>query len=462
MAKQKAKEGQGKGAGKGNGKQRAVNFGSVGRNAEQADSGRSRKRNQARLLETHRGTEREAGTFYSRVNEGRFTDIAAALAGEAGSYAYPGGNEPSIHFNVTKEVCRTDTVSVIRFETIQRGHKLREALFDPKIFVPCHYVTKYGFGFRSNSKDRLAAATQELIVHYFAGEIGLTPSSVSEAVEGEKEINPIFQNASIDHKAMLAEVAGLYLVSSAEGDVVIQVFEKNDKACLRVKASMNPGICSSSAYFPAYFLFRPTLEQVTSDETYARQFALFMFLRTELSGLIASSKPVKRQRRQEHFPLQSKALPSPVVQEEAATTPVAKLAIAPAVPMKEKEAVDVTGHQPLTVLQFLKKDERGIFHHAQGEALAFFRREGIAGVPSFVLIAADNEHPLVSCLEKHGDVHVHLQDLVLNDRPYGDISDKRNARECVRQYLRQAAFLLGLRPKQTATPSVEPAVNKTA
>jgi hypothetical protein len=125
--------------------------------------------------------------------------------------------------------------------------------------------------------------------------------------------------------------------------------------------------------------------------------------------------------------------------------------VIPVVPAKkiiEEDTIDVTGHVPLAAAHFLSKDMSGIYHHCQESKLAYFRKERIAGVASFILIATDEGHPLQSCLEHHETVHVHLQDLPINDRPYGDLKEKRNARECVRQYLRQAGFALGVRPRE--------------
>ncbi len=458
MTKQKTNDGQKKGSNKGQGKQNPVNLGSVTESIKLTEAGRSRARNVARLLEARRNDEREVGIFHTRVNGGRSTDILAALAGEVGSYAYPGGSEPSIHFSVTREVRKDDTVPVIRFEAAQKGHKLIGTTFDPKVYVPCYYVQKYGLDFKSKHKSKLASATQELIVRYFTEVIGLTPS-VPETAQ-TKQDDEIFQNASTNHKTMLGEKEGLYLIPSAQGDVVVEVFARNEKAFLRVEASKNPGIEPSPMYLPVYLLFKERLDQVTPDDVYEKQFALYIFIRTELSDVINSSKPVKRQH---SFSQPVAPVLREVPKEVAALAPTAPIAAKPAStrpPQPEVEEVDVTGHQPLTAMQFIRKDEEGIFHHGEGP-LAYFRKERIAGVPSFVLIAVEEGHPLVSCLEKHDTVHVHLQDLSVSDRPYdGDLSNMRNARECVRQYLRRVGLSFGLRPKQALT--VAPQADKTA
>lgn len=458
MAKQKMNDGQKKGSNKGHGKQNPVNLGSVTENIKLTEIGRSRTRKVARLLDARRHDERQNGTFHARVNEGRSTDIMAALAGEVGSYAYPGGNEPSVHFSVTKEVRKFDAVAVIRFEAVQKGHELAGTTFDPRIYVPCYYIMKYGFRFQSNSKDQLVAATQKTIVYYLAEAIGLPPlESETTAVE---QGDPIFQNASTDHKSMLGEKNGLYLVPSAQGDVVVEVFTRDDKAFIKVAASKNVEIELSRVYLPVYLLFKDRLDQVTTDEVYEKQFALYLFIRTELGDMINNTKPVKRQRSfwQPVAPVlrevpNEEVMPAPIVAKPAPVRP----------PRPEVEEVDVTGHQPLTALQFWDKNQEGIFHHGEGGVYAYFRRERIAGVPSFVLIVAEEGHSLVPCLVKHDTVHVHLQDLSASDRPYdGDLSNLKNARECVRQYLRRVGFSLGLRPKQQMVNTATAETNKSA
>ncbi len=114
---------------------------------------------------------------------------------------------------------------------------------------------------------------------------------------------------------------------------------------------------------------------------------------------------------------------------------------------KSEEGVDVTGHKPLTGTQFFAKDTSGIYTHEKNGCLAYFRLERIAGVQSFKLVAVDEGHPLMHCLEHHDTVHVHLQDLPANNRPYGALQEMRNARECVRQYLRQVGMSFGIKPK---------------
>lgn len=463
MTKQ-SKQQQGQKA-KGHGKQHATKMGDVGWASANASAARLRKRKVAKLLDGRRTEERQSGEFYARVNSDRSTDLDAALAGEVGSYAYPGGDQPSIHFAVVKEARRTDSVSVIHLETIQEGHPLARAIFDPKVYVPCFYVQKFGTRFQSKLTDRLAAATQQLIVHYFANpaayvaedeeSLDKTAASVMSDDGEDHSVDSVFLMASSDHEALLAEMEGDYLVPSPEGDVVVRVFAKGQKRVLRAVASRNPDVTPSGVFIPVYLLFKPSLEQVTSTEFYQVQLALFMFMRTELGELISRSRPIERY----VAPPSKQASVPTVVPTEPPQTAVnnnpVKLLPPPLSPQHQAEEVDVTEHQPFTVRQFLTKDAVGIFHHGMGETLAYFRMEKIAGNQSFVLIAVDEGHVLQPCLEAHDTVHVHLQDLRRDDGPYdGNVTVMRNARECVRQYLRTVARSLGLgpvRPKEAVT-----------
>lgn len=452
MTKSKSKQEKGQPKGK----QNAVNMGNVGRASANAVAAHQRIRKAARLVEQRRDAERQAGQFHNRVNEGRQTDLNAALGGIVGSYAYPGGNLPSVQFTVSREVLGESIVSVIRFEAVQQGHELIGQPFDPKVFVPCHFVRKFGTAYTSRRQDRLARATQELIVHYLARASGITVAqevrscSVTTPVEPplveETSEDPIFQTALTDYAAMLAEKLGIYRIPSPEGDVVVTVFQKGQKIVLRAVASKNPGVVPSKAFLPIYLLFKPALEQVTAADVYEQQIALFMFIRTSLGELISRSRTVERY-----------IAPPPElveVPEEAIAVPLTEMVPAALPPQTQVEEVDVTGHQPFMARQFLNKNEAGIFHHAVGGALAFFRLERIAGNQAFVLIAADDGHPLVPCLEAHREVHVHLQDLNREDGPYNtDMSIMRNARECVRQYLRQVGRSLGLGPKRATSPN---------
>jgi hypothetical protein len=266
--------------GHGNQKNSGGRAGSVTENVEKAEAGRSHKRNEGKSRDKHRNEERERGTFHIRVNEGRSNDILAAIGGETGSYAYPGGNRPSIHFNVQKEIFTDGSSSVIRLESIQEEHELEGKVFDSKVYVPCGYVQKFGLHFQSRREDRLAAATQELIVHYLAR------MSVHLPEIDERKVVDVWATASESCKSMLSERDGNYLVHSEAGDVIFRVYHLGKKACIKVLASKNPSLDVTNIFVPVHCLFGPSLQQVTDETTYLAQLATFMFIRTELASLI--------------------------------------------------------------------------------------------------------------------------------------------------------------------------------
>jgi hypothetical protein len=274
--------------GHGNQKSSGGRAGSVAENIEKSEIGRSHKRNEDKSRDKHRSQERERGVFHARVNEGRSNDITAAIRGEIGSYAYPGGNRPSVHFNVQKEVFKDSTAPVLRMESVQEKHELEGSVFDPKVYVPCSYVEKFGLYFQSRREDRLAAATQELVVHYLAREVNTFTPEVTE-----REAADVWAIASESCKSMLSEQDGMYIVRSALGDVVFKVYYLGRKACIKVAASRNPSLDVTNIFVPVHCLFEPSLGQVTDDATYSAQLAMFMFIRTELASLIEemSKKP---------------------------------------------------------------------------------------------------------------------------------------------------------------------------
>lgn len=274
-----------------------------GRMIAESEGGRATKRNHRKSLDVRRNNERETGEFYLRTNEGRSADIAAACRGEVGNYAFPGGNAPSLHFNVQKEVGKQGSLSVIRLETVQRGHELEGEVFDQKVFLPSFYVEKFGGEFRSRFDDRLAASTQELICHYMADQLGFgTNFDEVEVAEttyeqtGTETFDSMFARASDDMKSMLNGIVGLYGLTTGEGQVILEVFT-GKRSNLQVIDSTDPQVSAERVYIPVKCVFHNTLDKVTDDKTYGLQLAIYTFIRSELGQLILEIKKEREEAR---------------------------------------------------------------------------------------------------------------------------------------------------------------------
>lgn len=251
------------------------------------EGGRASKRRHAQIAEEKRNQEREAGTFHLRVNGGRSNDLKAALNGVCGSYAYPGGNKPSIHFMVAREAGRGDPIFVIYLESIQEGHELAGRVFDSKVYTPCHYVTQYGENFSSRLKNNIQKNTQELVCQYLARESSLS-FDASNSFEDEDTADSLIEQASHNMADLLAGKPCLYYKKAiGEGEVVLEVFiNKNSKPSVRIVESTVPNLVASRAFIPIYLLYGDTIEQVTDEDTYALQLMLFSFLKAELAELL--------------------------------------------------------------------------------------------------------------------------------------------------------------------------------
>lgn len=297
------------------GKQNSDRRGSVAESVKTTEIGRAAKR-QARLFqEKRRNNERETGIFHTRVNAERSNDLAAAARGAVGSYAWPGNNEPSLHFNVQPEVGKQGSMPVVRLETIQYGHKLEGSVFDPKIFLPCFYIEKFGTTFRSRLEDHLGARTQELICHYLADQLGY--DSISDILEAAPvdTFEDVFNRSNPDMKMMLKGVVGQYGIETEHGQVLLEVFA-GKRSNLRVINSTDNRVTGSRAYIPVHCVFQRTLEKVTDEATYAVQLAVYTLIQNELGELIATIQAEQAEER--------KALREALLELHSATTEAAQ------------------------------------------------------------------------------------------------------------------------------------------
>lgn len=269
----------------GHGQQHADVRGSVTDNIKNAEIGRARARNLRHQNEGKRAQEVQSGRFYSRINNGRSRDVVAACNGEIGEYAFPGGDTPSVHVSVSKEVGPNGAMSVIRFEAPQRGHELEGAVFDSTVFLPAHYVRKFGTSYTSN-KAGLVGKTQNLICHYMAKLLENPASFEKEDEPKEVTIEELYARVKTSEdnirNMVYDDVLGEYGFKTGYGTLIVSSFVKNGKAAIKVKASSVPGVEVSDAYLYTYLLHKKTLDQYVDDETYGHQLNLFTFLQNNM------------------------------------------------------------------------------------------------------------------------------------------------------------------------------------
>lgn len=278
MGKQKGNNNGGQNNGK-------SNQGNVGASAARSEQGRERIRKQAVLLDVRRNNERQDGSFYLRVNANRSNDIVAACAGTVGSYAYPGGNLPSMHFNVQKEVGKQGSLAVIRLESIQEGHPLNGAIFSDSIYLPCFYIEKFGAGFASRLEDRISAATQELICHHFC-------DVMKAPLDNDLPQETVVPEAGENMIDALNGVPGYYRYSSDAGSVVLEVFVTKYPV-IRVEQSTLDWVQASRIFLPIHILL--VKDQLSCGEgvpewVFQQQLAIFEIMKDAVTDYKAAMK----------------------------------------------------------------------------------------------------------------------------------------------------------------------------
>ncbi len=273
--------------------------GSVGENTKRTEIARQQKSKRAALLDARREDERKDGSFYLRVNANRSNDIVKACAGQIGNYAIPGDGLPSMHFNVQKEVGTKGAMSVIRLESIQEGHECHGTIFNPQTFLPCFYIEKFGNGFTSRSPDRLNAATQEFICHYFSQ---LMASPQGDVMGDEVPAEELHQaEPSEDLAAGLDGVSGLYRYTNDKGTVVLGVYQTKYPVVEIVESTI-PDIAVSQIFLPLHVMKLKKLGSDLPEDVMIQQRSIYHLLR-EIAEKIApvvapaanpEAKPVKK------------------------------------------------------------------------------------------------------------------------------------------------------------------------
>jgi hypothetical protein len=249
--------------------------GSVGENTKRTEIAREQKSKRAALLDARRDEERQEGTFYLRVNAGRSNDIVAACAGQTGNYAVPGADQPSMHFNVQKEVGAKGAMSVVRLESIQEGHECHGTIFNPLTFIPCFYIEKFGQAFTSRQSDRLSAATQEFICRYFSQ---LMASPQGEDMTDEVPAEEYHAAEPSENLAAgLDGVSGLYRYTNDKGTVVLGVYQTKYPVVEIVESTI-PDVATSKIFLPLHVMKLKKLGGDLPEEVMIQQRSIYHLL----------------------------------------------------------------------------------------------------------------------------------------------------------------------------------------
>lgn len=125
-------------------------------------------------------------------------------------------------------------------------------------------------------------------------------------------------------------------------------------------------------------------------------------------------------------------------------------------PLEEEVAIDVTGALPFCIAAFMRvkeNEEQIFFDRDDAGNESYFIAERIGGAQAFRLLVADEGHELhgIFChFYGKENIRTNMLDLRKDTKPYNnDLSDVRNAREHIRQYLRGVAMKCGMRPRRT-------------
>jgi hypothetical protein len=260
--------------------------GDVAANTVRSQAGRERKHNAAILLHEKREAGRADGSFYLMANADRtggIEGVQMACSGVAGDYAYPGGDQPSVHYFVQNEVRVNGTTAVIRLESIQKGHPLHGTIFNQDIYLPCFYVEKFGTAFNSRAEERIMKATQEVICHYLAGLL-YSRQEVSDVVQ--EEVESVVSENMAD---ALDGVPGFYRYTSDAGTVVFKVFVTKYPVARIVQSNME-SVTPSDIYLPLKLV---KLDALTAgnqpEEVIKQQQAIFELLKDIATDLKAAN-----------------------------------------------------------------------------------------------------------------------------------------------------------------------------
>ncbi len=233
------------------------------------------------------------------------------------------------------------------------------------------------------------------------------------------------------------------LLEKPEGTVVLAVDLIRDKPVIRILESSFPGITSHRNFFlPVKTLRFEQIMAVTEIETFTWQVNVHAFLRKVLASFLT---------RENLYPPKSIKEEQQKLEAALFVADAKKLAQARE-EEKQMVTVDVSGAIKMTPAAFFGvKDGHSRLYVCTDETghEAYFRAEYLAGNQALTLLVCDEAHELYqSFASQEKLIRIHLSTLPQDTKPYGCVSDRKYASECVRQYLKKVGLAFGIKPKR--------------
>lgn len=311
------------------------------------------RKEEARLAQARQAL-KATGEFFLKKNDGRETDIFKIEAGVIGEYAIPGGDKPSVHVRVTDMGTPEKPFPVIYFDQAHEGSGLPGNL-SKDTFLPVWTLSQDSF---TTKMSGFYGQTQSQMFSFLTGAIDDTRVQMAKNQE-EKTLIATVNKSSKDLHGIKRGQLGLYAVIKEEGTVIFSVFMAKHMS-VSVFHSTYPDLTTSKAFLPIKLFDYAELRQVTTDEIYEGQLAIFNFLKPLLDGLVEEEQ-AEVMRPNLRIVETTQATTSPVTKTEQEVAPVSvkQISVKQVMAGSTGIAVFTSGEQSLTVNVHDKQTPKG-------------------------------------------------------------------------------------------------------
>lgn len=443
-----------------------VVMGNVAESIKSTKAGKLRKRHERKKKASCSASQKTE--HLAQANAGRSSDILKMLEPTPGLYAFPGGNQPSVHLLVEEIVTIRGALHVIRIQEIQKGHILPQDL-STEHYLPYHFVERFGKSFTSQFPGAAGKRLQDNLCRYLAqilAERQVLEERVQEAKE-EEQFSERLKRALSDLRPMRDNVFGDYVL---EDGTVVELVPSKDPLLGNVKVVRGGEWCKLAIkhnwFVPMKTLAFEELRKLekASGQMYAWQAQLHGMLREAFAKL-----PVKKSVQ----PVTQKPELVQQMQDVALTTSVVVDGNTNPIPATKKKhfTPNVRGAKEFSKEAFLGNE--GLYFVLDDEGKkAYLSVEKPTGNYTCTVYHAQKgfsrNHVLGEILLHHEHVRVELLSLSKvegdkeNLREFADLSNIKQAREAFCRYLRNFARGWGLKPstkkakERVTVPKVSP------
>lgn len=264
-----------------------------------------------------------------------------------------------------------------------------------------------------------------------------------ETVRNLREIDTAFAEAGTSMGKLAQGLYGTYGIKENDGIVVIRITAYNGKPVACVDFSTVPGIVACDRKHVPVATFRQVELQMVIPAIFEWQVKVHALLRKYVTPFFVTRVEGLGEKWRNENP-----------------TSLAEVKASAMVPVTEEVLVDVSGAIPMTAVAFMgvKQGHSRLYVEKDGNGNeAYYRAERVAGNQAMTLVVADEGHALYRAFASQAaKVRIHLSDLSAETRPYdGDLKDMKDARECLRQYLRAIGASLGVKAKRSVEVETE-------